>query len=271
MKTKKCLFKRSKRNCIIFCVCAFVFALSLIGIFFSAENSKREKALFDEIRGLLEKASAKEKFEKEERSELTEEKGQAERKILDKYKSLFEMNEDMAGWIKIENTNIDYPVMVTPNAPDYYLYRAFDKTSSQSGTPFIGDGVSIESESVIIHGHNMKDGSMFADLEKYEKEDFWRENPTFTFDTIYEERTFEVVSVIRTRVLYTHEEGFRYYRYSGDLEPKEKMKLFEEFKKLELYDTGAEVKNEDKLVMLSTCGYHEENGRIVLLGRLISE
>lgn len=78
------------------------------------------------------------------------------------YTDLYEKNNGFAAWITIPNTNIDYPVMLTPNEPEYYLYRSFDKTESSSGTPFIGEGGDINSDVFIIYGHNMKNDTMFG-------------------------------------------------------------------------------------------------------------
>ena len=95
--------------------------------------------------------------------------------ILKKYKKVYEKNNDLVGWIKIKNTNIDYPVMQTKDDYSYYLKRNFNKKSSIYGTPFVGEGCGINpnSDNVIIYGHNMKNGTMFADLNKYKDKEFY--------------------------------------------------------------------------------------------------
>ena len=109
--------------------------------------------------------------------------------ILKKYKKVYEKNNDLVGWIKIKDTNIDYPVMQTKDDYSYYLKRNFNKKSSIYGTPFVGEGCGINpnSDNVIIYGHNMKNGTMFADLNKYKDKKFYESHKEVQFDTLTEE------------------------------------------------------------------------------------
>ena len=107
---------------------------------------------------------------------------------LQQYEDIYEMNRDFVGWLRIPNTNIDYPVMFTPNDPEYYLHRAFDNTDSHCGTPFIGENGNIDSDCFIIYGHNMKNDTMLGTLDHYADIDFWKANRTFSFNTLYEYR-----------------------------------------------------------------------------------
>ena len=92
------------------------------------------------------------------------------------YQNLYWENTDMVGWILIEDTNIDYPVMQTPTDPTYYLKHDFEKNYTDYGCPFMQADCDAlcPSDNLIIYGHNMKDGSMFADLAKYRSKDFWQ-------------------------------------------------------------------------------------------------
>ncbi len=175
------------------------------------------------------------------------------------YQVLREQNPDFAAWLTVPGTRIDYPVMHTPGDIEYYIYRAFDGTSSASGTPFLGDYGDLDSPACIIYGHNMADGTMFADLEEYGKQAFWEAHPTFSITTVTEEREYEIFAAVRTRVLYTDEEGFRYYRLPEGLGGW----LTEQA----LYDTGLTA-GDGEIVILSTCSYHTENGRFLVAGRL---
>ena len=90
------------------------------------------------------------------------------------YRNLYLENADMVGWIQIEGTSIDYPVMQTPADPNYYLKHDFEKHYTDYGCPFMQadcDALA-PSDNLIIYGHNMKDGSLFADLAKYGSKDF---------------------------------------------------------------------------------------------------
>ena len=111
--------------------------------------------------------------------------------MLAAYAPLFERNPDLFGWIKIENTKLNYPVMYTPDDPEYYLRRAFDSSNSMSGVPFL-DGRCFEGcGNYLIYGHHMKNGTMFAPITSYVKEEFWQKHPVIRFDTLYETGTYE--------------------------------------------------------------------------------
>lgn len=131
--------------------------------------------------------------------------------ILKKYKKVYEKNNDLVGWIKIKDTNIDYPVMQTKDDYSYYLKRNFNKKSSIYGTPFVGDGCGINpnSDNVIIYGHNMKNGTMFADLNKYKDKKFYESHKEVQFDTLTEEGTYKVVYAFVTEV--NKKDSFKYY------------------------------------------------------------
>ena len=103
---------------------------------------------------------------------------------IDNYSALFEMNTDMIGWIKIEDTNIDYPVMQTKNKPNYYLRRNFYKEYSYYGTPYMQENCDInKSDNLIIYGHHIKNNQMFGILEKYKSKDFYNDHRIIKFIT----------------------------------------------------------------------------------------
>lgn len=183
------------------------------------------------------------------------------------YAPLYEENSDFAGWLHIDNTGIDYPVMFTPDEPEYYLRRAFDQTSSQSGTPFISEGCTPDSDFYIIYGHNMKNDTMFGTLDYYAKKAFWGENPQFSFTTVTEQREYEVFAALKTRVLYQDETGYRYYFQVGDLTEEAFDELVRWFQQNALYDTGITPAYGEQIVVLSTCSYHEDNGRFLIAAR----
>lgn len=80
----------------------------------------------------------------------------------------------MVGWIKIDGTAIDYPVMYTPNDGDFYLTHGFNKQKARNGVPFIDQRCTVEppGTNIIIYGHHMKNGTMFADLAQYKDKNF---------------------------------------------------------------------------------------------------
>lgn len=184
--------------------------------------------------------------------------------ILPYYEIVYEKNPDFTGWLTVPKTNINYPVMYTPDETEYYLRKAFNRKYAISGTPFIGANCDTDSDCFIIYGHNMKNETMFGTLDYYAKAEFREQNPEFTFDTLYEERTYRVFAAFKGKVLSAGESGFRYYDYAGDLDEESFSALMGELEKASLYKTGERPVYGDQILLLSTCAYHTENGRFVV-------
>lgn len=113
---------------------------------------------------------------------------------------VLKQNADCIGWIFIEGTNINYPVMHTPSDPQKYLRLSFDKKYSQSGVPFLDGRCSLQDSNLIIYGHNMKNGTMFSDLKKYLDTAFREAHKRIEFQTADGVFLFEVTDVIRTNI-----------------------------------------------------------------------
>lgn len=189
--------------------------------------------------------------------------------ILAQYAGLWEQNHDLAGWLRIENTAIDYPVMYTPEEPEYYLHRAFDGSEANSGSLFVGEKCAPEASHVIIYGHHMKNNTMFGTLPEYADPEYAKKHSIICYDTLYEEKQYEVLAAFYSKIYPedTKEEVFRYYWYT-DLSREE---IFNQYiKKINeaaLYDTGIEAEYGDEILTLSTCSYHTDDGRFVVVAR----
>lgn len=186
------------------------------------------------------------------------------------YEALKAQNPDFFGWISIEGTNIDYPVMFTPDDPEHYLRRAFDGSSSQSGVPFLSADCFAGGGNWLIYGHNMKNGSMFADLLNYAREDFWQAHPLIQFDTLEEEGTYEVFAAFYARVYTEGESGFAYYEYTDISQQADFEAYLAQVSGAALYDTGVVAQYGDQLITLSTCTNRSQDERFVVVGRMIS-
>lgn len=114
--------------------------------------------------------------------------------------ALIAVNADCIGWLSIDGTNISYPIMHTPSDPQKYLRRNFYGKYSQSGVPFLDGRCDIQSTNLIIYGHNMKNGTMFADLKKYVDKDFLSAHRTVKFETADGVQTFTVTEVLKTNI-----------------------------------------------------------------------
>ncbi|MBQ3951769.1 MAG: class B sortase, partial [Oscillospiraceae bacterium] len=150
----------------------------------------------------------------------------AESGILYQYDAVYELNNDLAGWLYIEGAGIDYPVMYTPRNEQYYLRKNFEKTYATGGCLFIGKTWSEDSNQTIIYGHNMHDGSMFGHLHEYKSKEYALEHSIIHFDTLHETREYEVVAAFYGKVYKVDDTGvFRYYRYT-DLSTEAKFNEF---------------------------------------------
>ncbi|MBR4343328.1 MAG: class B sortase [Lachnospiraceae bacterium] len=192
---------------------------------------------------------------------------------VSKYKSLYEENKDFAGWIKIEGTKIDYPVMQTPSDEEYYLHRNFKKLSSDEGLPFIDARSDIvrPSSNIIIYGHNMKSGDMFADLLKYDDYDFYSEHQTIVFDTIFAEGTYTVISVFRTDVSDDSNEDFKFYKFINNTSSYPLSKYLSEIKSCSKHSIPFDPEKVTGLITLSTCEYTKKDGRFVIVAAKMSD
>lgn len=190
--------------------------------------------------------------------------------ILPQYQELFEKNQDIIGWIKIEGTEVDYPVMYTPMVREFYLYRDFDKQDSKFGLPFVDYRSSIipRTTNVLIHAHNMKDGSMFATLAKYQSRSFFENHPIVQFDSIVEKGEYEIFAAFMTSIS-SDEQDFKYYKFIQADTEKDFNDYVQNSLKLSIYDTGVVPLYGDQLLTLSTCSYHVNEGRMVVVARRI--
>ena len=183
------------------------------------------------------------------------------------YQNLYWENTDMVGWIQIEGTNIDYPIMQTPADPTYYLKHDFEKNYTDYGCPFMQANCDAlaPSDNLIIYGHNMKDGSMFADLAKYRSKDFWQTHKTVWFDTELGSSAYEIFAVIHTTVQADDADAFPFYWFVDAASPEEFADYVSACKAQALYDTGISAEYGDKLLTLSTCDNITDDGRLLVI------
>lgn len=191
--------------------------------------------------------------------------------ILTKYSKLYEMNKDMVGWLYIPGTLISYPVMHTPWDEEYYLRLSFDKEYSMSGTLFVSkySDVVKPTDNVVIYGHNMKAGTMFHALLEYENEDFYKEHKTVIFNTIYGNAEYEVIAAFKTNIKEVDDTGFKYYQFFDAATPEEFNDYVMNCKSLTPYNIPTTASYGDKLITLSTCSYHTDEGRYVVVAKRV--
>ncbi len=191
-----------------------------------------------------------------------------EGRSLEQYAAVKEQNSDVIGWIRIEGTVIDYPVMYTPQDRDFYLHHGFDKSESAYGMIYMDGACNLETGGLnyLLYGHHMKNGSMFAKLEGYKGRSYFEEHPVIVFDTLTEYAEYEVFGAIRVSADNVSDE------FLSDLlaEDEESYnRLVSTVKAESYYDTGITPEWPQQLLTLTTCEYSQNNSRLMVFARKI--
>ncbi len=193
----------------------------------------------------------------------------ADTAVPNPYEAAFLANEDMAGWLQIPGTNVDYPIMWTPGDENYYLYRDFDKKDNSNGSLILDTDSSLSplSTNLIIHGHNMKSGAMFGNLTDYEDEAYYKEHKNIILYTKEHLKNYEIIAVFRSQVYKKTDTVFKFYKFFNAGTEEEFDDFYNNIKDLSLYDTGVTAEYGDNFITLSTCVYHVTNGRFVVVAK----
>lgn len=190
--------------------------------------------------------------------------------MLVEYGEIYALNKDVVGWIRMDGTEMDYPVMQTPDRPNFYLYKDFDGKQSARGSIYIREECDMNepSDNITIYGHNMRDGSMFACLNDYVNKEAWDNNPLIFFDTLYEYHVYKIFAVFKTSA--NIGEGFTYHNMIDAQDKADFDQFIAKCKELSFYETGVTPVYGDKIICLSTCEYTLDNGRLVVAAMRIS-
>lgn len=181
------------------------------------------------------------------------------------YEELYNENNDMVGWIRMEGTKMNYPVLQTPEDPHYYLYKDWDGKGSARGSIYAWSEADVNepSDNITIFGHNMADGSMFACLGAYTSKTAWENNSLIFFDTLTERHTYKIYAVFKTSAN-LGAGNFPYHKFVDAADEEEFNEFVNTCKEKAFYDTGITPVYGDKLIALSTCEYTLDNGRLVV-------
>lgn len=176
--------------------------------------------------------------------------------------NLLSMNSECFGWISIAGTNINYPVMHTQSNPQKYLNKNFYGEYSYSGTPFFDTRCSADSTNLIIYGHHMNNGTMFADLCNYTDYSYFTEHPTVVLETKDGAFAYSVFSVMKVK------SDDDWYRFTAAGTEKSYEKKISYAKEKSIYDTEITPVYGQQILTLSTCyGYNQDNRILVLAVR----
>ncbi len=263
------LKKREKRRRLAVFVCSLVAALCFgyFGVYYYfSDRTQTEYEDLAQLKGnsTLSGTLFREIHHSEEET--------VELEILEEYRTLYSKNKKLIGWLKIDDTNIDYPVMQTANN-EYYLDHNFDQEYDKNGSLFLDKDCDVvdRNTNLIIYGHHMKSGRMFGNLNQYSSEEYGKKHSLIQFDTIYEKGTYEVMYVFRSRIYNEDEVVFKYYQFFDAASEKEFESNMQEMAALSLYDTGVTASFGDELLTLSTCDNSETDGRFVVVAKRVRE
>ncbi len=189
--------------------------------------------------------------------------------VINPYAEKFLANKDMAAWLVIPDTNIDHPVMWTPEDENYYLYKDFNGKKNSNGSLILDTDSSLDplTTNLIIHGHNMKSGAMFGNLTDYENQDYFETHKNIILHTKECQRNYEVIAVFRSQVFRKSDKVFKFYKFFQADTEEEFNDFYDNIKDMSLYDTGVTAEFGDHFITLSTCVYHVENGRFVVVAK----
>ena len=246
--------------------------LAISSYFFIKEiaENKKENELFEELQEVVqeeEKTTAQNQIT----DNLKNETSNLSSKNVGNYnlECISKINADIIGWLKIDGTNINYPVMQNG---DFYLHRNVYKNYSSSGTPYLAEHCNLKaSDNLILYGHHMKNSTMFSNLDNYKNYNYYRSNKFFKFYTLEDNKTikndYEIVFAFKT-VAYS-DKGFKYYNYTKFYDENDFNSFVEKCRNYEFYNTNVKVNYGDKLITLSTCEYSQKNGRMVIIAKKI--
>lgn len=191
--------------------------------------------------------------------------------VLEQYQTVYNSNKKLIGWLKIDDTNIDYPVMQCDDN-EFYLSHNFDSVEDKAGALFLDCNCNVikGNDNYIIYGHHLSSGKMFASLGDYESQSFYEKHKYIRFDTIYEEHLYQVMFAFRTKVYNEDDVVFKYYQFIDANSEEEFNSYMLEMSNNAFYETGVWAFYGDELLTLSTCDYHQENGRFVVVAKRIN-
>lgn len=247
-----------------------IVVLAISSYFFIKElvKNKKETDIFDDLQEIAENPENTTN-ENQFTDILENEEGNLSSENTYNLENIAKINSDIIGWINIDGTNIDYPIMQNG---DYYLHKDIYKNYSSHGTPYLAPFCNLKkSDNLIIYGHHMKDNTMFSQLEKYKNYNFYLNHKYIKFFTIENgrtiENTYEVMIAFKT-IAYS-DEGFRYYSYTDFQNYEDYEEFVENCRNLEFYYTGVVGTHQDKYITLSTCEYSQKNGRMVVVAKKV--
>lgn len=193
--------------------------------------------------------------------------------MQEKFVDLYEQNDDLIGWIKV-NDKIDYPMLWLEGDNDFYMTHDFDGNKSEAGWIFLDkrDQPDMSDDHLLIYGHNMRNGSMFGLLDEYRYLDHIRKNPIIEIQSAWESepRKYVLISLFDASMNKDNSSYIKITHFNFD-DPEEKQEFIDKLKKRSMYKLPCDANADDQLVTLITCEYSHPNGRFLFICRELRE
>ena len=193
--------------------------------------------------------------------------------ILPEMQAVYAANNDTVGWITINGTNIDYPVLQRKDTQAYYLYRNFYGEDDNHGSIYVEEHNNVDkpSDVIILHGHHMADGTMFHNIKNFKYKTFFNEHPYVRFDTLYQHRIYQVVLIFRINAEPSDTEHFfPFHTYNNFKDEAQFNDFMSNIQRLAVQKSRVKVNYGDKLLLMVTCDYSPYiNGRLILVAKMI--
>lgn len=198
------------------------------------------------------------------------------------FSELLKKNSDFVGWIKIPNTGVNHPVVKTKDN-NFYLNHDFNKNYTVRGAIYMDyrNNVDLSDNNTIIYGHNCYDGTMFSDLDKFDKIEYYKKAPYFEYITNDGAEYYKIYGVFITSAKESEDNGYIFYYNNPKPEKYDYKGFIDEIDKRRIYTTDVDINENDKIMILSTCtrkmdlynGFgkktYKADGRIVVVGRML--
>lgn len=259
MKEKRNMMKKIVSN-LVTVVCLGVFFYAAYGLFDIFMDYYQNRKMLSDVQETFYNAASAEESD-------TQDEDNSSRTIRPGFKELLKQNSDVVGWITIDGTQIDYPVLQSSNNKTY-LTQNYNNSESRAGSIFLDYRNNIASPGLntVVYGHRMKDGSMFQHLTKFLDKDFFDSHRTFEFDTLYDSYEAEIFAVYNTLT------DFNYIQTEFANE-EEYGQLLTKIQNVSKFKTDVKVSPSDSIITLSTCDYEldENEGRLVIQAKLVKK
>ena len=235
-------------------------------------DAKNSKAAFDDLTNLITEIDEPQKDTEAEEADLSAEELAAAEAALahEKYEALFEQNNDFIGWIKIDDTDVDLPVMQREGDNSYYLKHDLDGNWDDLGLPYLDYECDIQqSRHLILYGHNMGVGDTvrFSSLQNYREPEYYQEHPVIELDNLNGGQYYKIVAVYAITTRESDGDVFHFNQYVNFADDAAEQEYLDEVAKRAFYTTGDYARADERLLTLCTCTYEMSDARLLIMAR----